>query len=100
MVKVLFDEDNVLSLDAVAKRLADDRHWKSYTVDAKEGIIHATTLNDRDFHIDLGGFAYDDETEETIDEFEVDWPVELFNDTWKSVMFAKNEDGEYVIVHD
>jgi len=102
MVKVLFDEDNVLSLEAAAKTLAEDRKWKSYSVDAKEGEIHAVAQDGTKFYIDLGGFAYDEENEdaETIEEYEVDWQVDLFGNTWKNIMFAKNEDGEYVILHD
>lgn len=101
MKKILIDEDQVSTLAELAAELAKSHGWESYEVGTteirfvKDGVKGV---------VDLGGFAQkvpeDEENSdfEDWDEENIDWDEEF--DAWSNHVWAEDEDGNTVMLHD
>ena len=99
MTKILIDEDSVTTLAELATELKRSRGWKSWIVDG--GSIEFTVEEDgkdRRYRIEPSGFAYDAETEEEAEEHDVNWDEEF--DGWSNHVWAEDEKGNVVMLHD
>ena len=98
MKKILIDEDSVTTLAELAKELAESHGWDEYEVGTTE--IRFAKGGARGV-VDLGGFAQrvlDGEELEDWDEENVDWDEEF--DGWSNHVWAEDEDGNTVMLHD
>lgn len=106
MKKILVDEDKVSTLKELADELAKMYGWTSYevanhAVNFKEDVIYFKALklgNEVHGMIDKTGFAKDVVSGEPLDEWNVNWDEDF--DEWSNHVWAKDEDGNTVILHD
>jgi len=99
MKKILIDEDQVTTLTQLAKELADMYGWKSYEVEG--GVVYFKANADGEpvnGRLETSGFAYDADTGDDLDEWNVDWDEDF--DAWSNHVWAENENGETVMLHD
>jgi hypothetical protein len=98
MKKILIDEDQVVTLAELAKDVADAYGWTSYEVGADVIYFKANADGEQvNGKVELSGFAYDVDSGEPIDEWNVDWD-EVF-DGWSDHVWAEDEDGNTVMLH-
>ena len=100
MKKILIDEDQVTPLAELAKDLAKSHGWKEYEIDNGNGEIKFVSSDGVRCAVDLSGFAQrvlDDGTREDWDEENVDWDEEF--DGWSDHVWAEDEDGNAVMLH-
>lgn len=97
MKKILIDDDQVTTLAELAKELAGMYGWTSYEVDGD--TIYFETGDGVRRRVDVSGFAQTFEDGEWVDdnEMNVDW-AEAF-DAWSDYVWAEDEDGNTVMVH-
>ena len=99
MKKILIDEDQVTTLTQLAKELADMYGWTSYEVAGDVIYFKANAdgepVNGR---LETSGFAYDADTGDDLDEWNVDWDEDF--DAWSNHVWAEDEDGNTVMLHD
>ena len=99
MKKVLIDEDQVTTLAQLSETLATIYGWTSYEVAADVIYFKANAdgepVNGR---LETSGFAYDVDTGDSIDEWDVDWDEDF--DAWSNHVWAEDEDGNTVMLHD
>jgi len=101
MKKILIDEDQVVTLAELAKDLAESHGWKEYEVDNGKGEIKFVSAEGVKCVVDLVGFAQrvrEDGTLEDWDDENVDWDEEF--DGWSNHVWAEDEDGNTVMLHD
>lgn len=99
MKKVLIDEAQVTTLKELAVTLAAQYGWTSHEVEGDTIYFKANADGEKvDGRIDLSGFAYDVDSGEPIDAWNVDWDEEF--DAWSNHVWAETEDGETVMLHD
>ena len=106
MKKILIDEDQVSTLKELAESLAGIYGWTSYevanhAVNFKEDVIYFKALKlGREVHgmIDTTGFAKDVVSGEPLDEWNVNWDKDF--DKWSNHVWAKDENGNTVMLHD
>ena len=98
MKKILIDEDSVSTLAALAGELAKMYGWKSYKVEGD--AIHFETNDGAKHRVDTSGFAQTLEDGEWVDddELNVDWDEDF--DAWSNHVWAEDEDGNTVMLHD
>lgn len=100
MKTIQIDEDQVTTLEEVAKTLSEDYGWTKYVVEPNHIEFWAKDSEGKEVHgtVDSSGFAYDfDDPDEPLDEFEVDW-TESF-DGWSDIVWAYDADGRTVMLH-
>lgn len=91
--------DQVTTLKELAKELAKRYGWESYKVRGDTIYFKAESDGKKvNGWIDLSGFAYDAETEEDLDEWNVNWDEDF--DGWSNHVWAETKDGETVMLHD
>lgn len=99
MKKIFIDEDQVTTLAELAKELAGMYGWTSYTVKGSDIYFKASSAGERvNGRLELSGFAYDADSGEEIDEWNVDWDEDF--DAWSNHVWAEDEDGNTVMLHD
>ena len=104
MKKIFIDEDQVTTLAELAKELAPMYGWTSYVADGQEIRFTAKASDDLDDGktvngiLETSGFAYDADTGENIDDFNVDWDEDF--DGWSNHVWAEDENGNVVMLHD
>ena len=99
--KILIDDDQITTLAELAKDLAKSHGWKEYEVDNGKGKIKFASSEGVKCVVDTSGFAQrimDDGTLEDWDDENVDWDEEF--DGWSNYVWAKDEDGNTVMLHD
>ena len=100
MKTIKVDDDQVTTFEELAETLARAYGWKEYKTDAKNGRITFTTSDGVKCVVDESGFAQrvkDDRTLEDWDDANVDWD-EVF-DGWSDHVWAEDEDGNAVMLH-
>ncbi len=98
MKTVLVEDDCVSTLSELAESLADMYGWTSYEVAGDTIYFKANADGEPvDGRLDLSGFAYDADTGERIDAWDVDWD-ECF-DQWSNHIWAEDENLEVVMIH-
>lgn len=98
-VKVSLPADQVTTLEELAKDLARIYGWKSYAVDRGEIRFEAESGGEAvNGILETSGFAFDAETDEPLDEWNVDWDEDF--DAWSNYVWAEDEDGNTVMLHD
>lgn len=97
MKKILIDEDQVTTLAELAKDLAGMYGWTSHEV--KGDTIYFDTDDGAKHRVDASGFAQTFEDGEWVDddELNVDWDEDF--DAWSDHVWAKDEDGNVVMLH-
>ena len=107
MKNVKIDEDQVSTLKELAAQLASMYGWTSYevanhAVNFKEDVIYFKAIGEdgKEVHgvIDTTGFANDVVSGEPLDEWNVDWDEDF--DAWSNHVWAEDEDGNTVMLHD
>ena len=107
MKKIFIDEDRVSTLKELAENLASMHGWKSYevanhVVNFKEDVIYFKALDEdgKEVHgmIDATGFAKDVVSGKPLDKWNVDWDKDF--DKWSNYVWAKDEDGNTIMLHD
>lgn len=99
--KILIDDDQITTLAELAKDLAKSHGWKEYEVDNGKGEIKFVSSEGVKCVVDTSGFAQrvmDDGTLEDWDDENVDWDEEF--DGWSNHVWAEDEDGNTVMLHD
>lgn len=98
MKKILIDENSVSTLAQLAGELAKMYGWKSYEVEGD--AIRFETGNGAKHRVDTSGFAQTFEDGEWVDddEWDVDWDEDF--DAWSNHVWAEDEDGNTVMLHD
>lgn len=98
MKKILIDEDSVSTLAGLAGELAKTYGWKSYEVEGD--TIHFETDGGAKHRVDTSGFAQTLEDGEWVDddELNVNWDEDF--DAWSNHVWAEDEDGNTVMLHD
>ena len=98
MKKVLIGEDNVSTLSELAEELAKMYGWKSHEVEGD--VIYFETDDGVKHRVDTAGWAQTLEDGEWVDddELNVDWDEDF--DEWSSRVWAEDEDGNTVMLHD
>lgn len=99
MQTILIDEDQVSTLNGLAKELAGMYGWKSYEVDGDTILFN--TEDGRKHRVDTSGFAQtlgDNGEWNDDDELNVDWDEDF--DAWSNHVWAEDEDGNTVMLHD
>lgn len=98
MQKILIDEDQVTTLKELAKSLAKSFGWKSHRVE--DDVIYFKTDDGKQRRVDTSGFAQVLEGDEWVDddELNVDWDEEF--DGWSNHVWAEDENGNTVMLHD
>lgn len=87
MKKVLIGEANVSTLGELAEAAADVIYFKANA--------DGEPVNGR---LETSGFAYDVDTGDSIDAWNVDWDEDF--DKWSNRVWAEDEDGNTVMLHD
>lgn len=99
MKMIFIHEDNVTTLSEIAEELAKKYGWTSYEVGADVIYFKANAdgepVNGR---LETSGFAYDADTGDSIDAWNVDWDEDF--DEWSNHVWAEDEDGNTVMLHD
>lgn len=107
MKKIFIGKDQVTTLAQLAKKLAGMYGWTSYevanhAVNFKEDVIYFKALGEdgKEVHgvIDTTGFAKDVVSGKPLDEWNVDWDEDF--DAWSNHVWAEDEDGNTVMLHD
>lgn len=98
MKKILIDEDQVTTLAELAKELAKTHGWKSHEVEGD--TVRFETDDGAKHRVDASGFAQTLEDGEWVDddELNVDWDEDF--DAWSNHVWAEDEDGNTVMLHD
>ena len=99
--KILIDDDQITTLAELAKDLAKSHGWKEYEVDNGNGEIKFVSSEDVKCVVDTSGFAQritDDGILEDWDDENVNWDEEF--DGWSNHVWAEDEDGNTVMLHD
>lgn len=98
MKKILIDEDSVSTLGELAKELAKMYGWKSHEIEGD--TIRFETGDGAKHRVDTSGFAQTLEDGEWVDddELNVDWDEDF--DGWSNHVWAEDEDGNTVMLHD
>ena len=99
--KILIDDDQITTLAELAKDLAKSHGWKEYEVDNGKGEIKFVSSEGVKCVVDTSGFAQqvmDDGTLEDWDDENVDWDEDF--DRWSNHVWAEDEDGNTVMLHD
>jgi hypothetical protein len=98
MKKIFIDEDQVTTLAQLAKDLSGTYGWKSYEVEGNE--IRFETDDGAKHRVDTSGFAQTLEDGEWVDddELNVNWDEDF--DRWSNHVWAEDEDGNTVMLHD
>ena len=107
MKTIKIEDENVTTLKELAEKLADMYGWKSYevanhAVNFKEDVIYFKALGEdgKEVHgvIDTAGFAKDVVSGKPLDEWNIHWGEDF--DAWSNRVWAKDEDGNTVMLHD
>jgi len=98
MKKILIDEDQITSLAQLAKELARMYGWTSHEVDG--GEIRFENGDGKKHRVDTSGFAQTLEDGEWVDDddLNVNWDEDF--DGWSNHVWAEDEDGNTVMLHD
>ena len=99
MKEILIDEANVATLGELAEELAKTYGWTSY--EAAADVIYFKASADGEpvnGRLETSGFAYDVDTGDSIDAWNVDWDEDF--DKWSNRVWAEDEDGNTVMLHD
>ena len=98
MKKILIDEDQITTLAELAKELAKMYGWTSYEVEGD--TIHFKTGSVVKHRVDTSGFAQTLEDGEWVDDddLNVNWDEDF--DGWSNHVWAEDEDGNTVMLHD
>ena len=95
MKKILIDESQVTAFADLAKSLAGMYGWTSYDVKGDTVFFDAGGGKHR---VDTSGFAQTLEDGEWIDDdWNVDWDEDF--DAWSDHVWAEDEDGNVVMLH-
>ena len=99
MKTIKIDAENVTTLKELAKELAGMYGWKSYRVKGDEIHFKASADGEEvNGRLDTTGFAYDADTGDALDEWNVNWDEDF--DAWSNHVWAKDENGHTVMLHD
>ena len=107
MKTIKIEDENVTTLRELAEKLADMYGWKSYevanhAVNFKEDVIYFKALggDGKEVHgmIDTTGFAKDVVSGKPLDEWNVNWDEDF--DAWSNHVWAEDENGNTVMLHD
>ena len=98
MKKVLIGEDNVSTLGELAEKLAKMYGWKSHEV--KGDVIYCETDDGVKHRVDTAGWVQTLEDDEWVDddELNIDWDKDFGE--WSNRVWAEDEDGNTVMLHD
>lgn len=98
MKTVLVDEYQVSTLSGLADELARMYGWKSHEVEGD--VIRFETDDGAKHRVDTSGFAQTLEDGEWVDddELNVNWDEDF--DSWSNHVWAEDEDGNTVMLHD
>ena len=98
MKKIFIDEDQVTTLADLAKHLSGLYGWKSYEVEGN--VIRFDAGDGKKHRVDTSGFAQTLEGDEWVDddELNVDWDEDF--DAWPNHVWAEDENGDVVMLHD
>ena len=98
MRKIFIDEEQVSTLEELAETLASQYGWTSYMVDGDEIYFKANADGEPvDGRLEITGHAYDIKSGEPLDEWDVCWN-EIF-DAWSDYVWAEDENGRTVMLH-
>ena len=99
MKTIKIEDENVTTLGELAEKLADMYGWTSYEVAGDVVCFKANAdgepVNGR---LETSGFAYDADTGDDLDERNVDWDEDF--DAWSNHVWAEDENGHTVMLHD
>ena len=97
MKKVLIDEDNVSTLGELAEKLAKMYGWKSHEVEGD--VIYFETDDGAKHRVDTSGFVktLEDGVWVYDGELDIDWDEDFGE--WSSHIWAEDEDGNTVMLH-
>ena len=97
-MNVIVDDDQVIALPRIAEQLADMFGWKEHA-ESSDVIYFRAGADGGDVggRIDLSGRAYDADTGERLDMWDVDWG-ECF-DGWSDMVWARDANGNAVMIH-
>jgi len=98
MKTIRIEENQVTTLKELAERLADIYGWTSYEV-ASDVIYFKANADGEPVNgrLEMSGFAYDTDTGDELDAWSVDWDEDF--DAWSDRVWAKDEDGNTVMLH-
>ena len=98
MKKILIDEDNVSTLGELAEALAKMYGWKSHEV--KGDVIYCETDDGVKHRVDTAGWTQTLEDGEWVDddELNINWYEDF--DEWSNHVWAEDEAGNTVMLHD
>jgi len=99
-MKVVFDEQNTLTLRQIAEELAKMYRWRTFDVDAKNDVIAFTSEDGRLFNLRLTGFAYEVKDGVESDFEDDEHSVNLCEDLdYCDLVWGRDEEGCAVAVH-
>ena len=99
MKNVQLEDDQVSTLAELAETVANSYGWISYEVGDHEIYFKAQADGEEvNGRLEPSGFAYDVDSGEPIDEWDVNWD-EIF-DGWSNHVWALDGEGRTVMVHD
>ena len=98
-MNIVIDASQVTPLAELAPDLARQYGWKSYSVEGDTIYFSAESGSGPvEGRLELSGFAYDLETDEPLDEWNVNWDEDF--DAWSNHVWAEDEKGNTVMLHD
>ena len=99
MKTIKIEDENVTTLGELAEKLAGLYGWTSYEVAGDVVYFKANAdgepVNGR---LETSGFAYDADTGDDLDKWNVDWDADF--DAWSNHVWAEDENGHTVMLHD